>query len=217
MKPVDSVDTNPEPTGRPLSLSDKENNLISLLTRIANNDEQALGVLYDLTSPHVYGLALKICRDERLAEEVASDVFVQIWQQAGRFNSSRGKVTTWMLTICRTRSIDAIRRVSRKPTTDNPAKESEELANQELANQEGPLNVLHAVEQKTLVHGALSSLSPNQQQLLSLAFFKGLSHQQIADFENMPLGTVKTQLRNALKQLKNFLGHKDASRVETML
>jgi RNA polymerase sigma-70 factor (ECF subfamily) len=180
------------------TVDEREHRLRGIVQQMAGHQEQALAALYDMTAAQVYSLALKVCGDSALAEEVTSDVYWQVWQQAASYDVNRGKVLTWLLTICRSRSIDALRRLDKSQPHPHP----NELAEEQGSAQNEPVNLLHAVEQKSAIYAALKTLSHEQQQMLSLAFFRGLTHQQIADYTGMPLGTVKTHIRNAQNALK---------------
>jgi len=185
----------------PFAGDDQESRLCALLERISTNDADALGQLYDITASRVYGVAIKVSGDSMLAEEVTSDVYTQVWQQAERYCRSRGKVLAWMLTLCRSRAIDALRRVDKSCSHPDPYS----LVENEVSIESEPLNLLQVIERDSSIYSAITQLTNHQQQLLSLAFFRDLSHQQIADFTGLPLGTVKTQLRSAQKQLKEQL------------
>jgi RNA polymerase sigma factor (sigma-70 family) len=182
----------------PDALAAQEAQLRACLAAIERQDESALGQLYDATVGRVYGLALRITRSRETAEEVAEDVYMQIWRDAARFDPQRGAgVLGWLLVICRSRALDALRRVD--PAGAHPAPET--LA-PELANEAGPETLLQAAQQNSALHAALNALSALQRQLLALAFFRGLTHEEIAGQLEMPLGTVKSHIRRALIALK---------------
>lgn len=188
---------------RPLIFDAQEASLIAWLEKIAAKDESALAAFYDATVNRVYGLALRITRASHAAEEVVSDVYWQVWQQAHRYDATRGKVLTWLLTVCRSRALDALRR-------GDPAElcaEPELLISNSHSSDDDPLDLLLMVERNSTAHAALNTLDSIPRQLLALAFFKGLSHQEIADHTGMPLGSVKTILRNAMGALRQVLHH----------
>jgi RNA polymerase sigma factor (sigma-70 family) len=184
-----------------------ETQLRAWLASIQQQDEAALGQLYDATIGRVYGLALRITRSRETAEEVAEDVYMQVWRDAGRFDPQRGAgVLGWLLVICRSRALDALRRAD----TANAHPEPETLV-PELANESGPETLLQAAQQHSALHAALNELSALQRQLLALAFFRGLTHEEIAAQLAMPLGTVKSHIRRALIALKeHFETSRDA-------
>ncbi len=178
-----------------------------LLGAIARQDEAALGDFYDATVARSYGVALRITGKPDAAEEVVVDIYWQVWQQAGRYNPERGPVLGWLLTISRSRALDYLRRRDKtelhpEPDTLRPYQESQE---------DNPLNLLLAVDRHSQLHAALEQLSPVQRQLISLAFFKGLTHQEIATHTDTPLGTVKTHIRRALGILQPILRTQDDS------
>lgn len=177
---------------------DQEHALRGLLTAIARQDEAALATFYDATVGRVYGLALRITRRPEAAEEVASDVYLQVWRDAARYEPSRGRVLTWLLTVCRSRAIDSLRRRDEA----EPLPEGEELRAGDAAPSTEPEELLAAVQTHTALHRALEYLTPLQRQLLALAFFRGLTHEEIAQHSQLPLGSVKTHVRKALGTLR---------------
>ncbi|NJD06925.1 MAG: sigma-70 family RNA polymerase sigma factor [Methylococcaceae bacterium] len=190
-----SFDTVPE-TG-PL----EEVLLQSLIERIADHDEPALAELYDRLAGRVYGLALRITRRVPMAEEAAQDVFWQVWRQAPRFDAGRGSALAWGMTIARSRALDALRRVDPEECELEP----ETLEMQQAPDGVGPPDLLSALQQGQTLHAALARRDPVPRQLLSLAFFRGLSHDEIALHAGLPLGTVKSHIRRALASLKELL------------
>lgn len=172
-----------------------------LVARMAADDEAALGDLYDLTVPRLYGLALRITRTPAAAEDVVAEVYHQAWRDARRFDPARGAVMTWLLTICRSRAIDSLRR--RDEAECHPEPDTLWAPDASLADD--PAGLLATFQSHSSLHQALAGLSAVQRQMIALAFFRGLSHQEIADHCSMPLGTVKTHLRKALERLRNVL------------
>ncbi len=195
------------------SFDAQEMSLIACLEKIAGKDENAFAMFYDATVNRVYGLALHITRTSHVAEEVVSDVYMQVWQQAYRYDATRGKVLTWLLTVSRSRALDALRR-------GDPAElcaEPELLISDTRSNNDDPLGLLLIVERDTALHTALKTLDPIPRQLLALAFLKGLSHQEISDHTGMPLGSVKTILRKTLGVLKQIFPNNTLSFKEKSL
>lgn len=169
---------------------------------IAAGDTRALEALYRDTVGRVYGLALRIVRVHEAAEEVAEDVFVQVWRTAGRWDAARGAPLAWILTIARSRALDYLRRD--EPAIAHP--EPEMLAEPATGDFAGdPLDLLTATEARGEIARALGRLSALQRQLVALAFFKGLSHQEIAVHAGLPLGTVKTYIRRSLAILREAM------------
>jgi RNA polymerase sigma factor (sigma-70 family) len=177
---------------------------VLLLSAIAKGDEPALGALYDATVGRVYGLALRIVHQREAAEEVVEDVFLQVWQQAGRYDASRGKPLTWLLTICRSRALDYLRRVDDALVHPEP----ETLVAEASDERTNPQDLLLALERNSRLYAILEKLMPVQRQLLALAFFRGMTHQEIAEHTQLPLGTVKSHVRKALDKMREYLGEK---------
>lgn len=177
--------------------------LVALIARIQREDADALGALYDRTSGRVYGLALRIVRTPAAAEEIVEDVFFQIWQQAARYDPARGRPLAWMLTIARSRALDYLRRAD--PATLHP--EPEILMRPDNADEAAlnPQNLLSACRNHALLHAALAALDPLPRQLLALVFFRGLTHEEVAEQAGLPLGTVKSHVRRALLSLRGTL------------
>lgn len=179
-----------------------EASLQARIARIVRQDEHALAELYDALAGRVYGLALRITRQVQTAEEVTEDAFWQVWRQAPRFDPTRGSVLSWILTIARSRALDALRR-------RDPAEALDERCLADLEAGSNPQDLLQAVQQHHRLHAALAGLDALPRQLLALAFFRGLSHEEIACQMQLPLGTVKSHIRRALLRLRELLGSND--------
>jgi RNA polymerase sigma factor (sigma-70 family) len=179
--------------------------LAALLLRVMRQDEAALADLYESLSGRVYAVALHITRQVSVAEEVMQDTFWQVWRQAPRFDIGRGSATAWVLTMARSRALDALRAnardilQSRRQIVDDPLEHSDETA-------EDPLDLLQAVRRDSRLHETLAALDPIKRQLISLAFYRGLSHDEIATHTGLPLGTVKSHFRRTLAALRLALG-----------
>lgn len=171
-----------------------------LLPRIAGGDEAAFSRFYDITSPVMYGLVRRIVGDPMMAEDVVSESYFQIWQQASRFDAERGSALNWTLTIARNRAIDALRRCREKVIDDTGS--AQEKAGEAVSD---TLDIAAEVEQNSTVHAALLALSEKQRHMVSLAFFGGLSHSEIANKVGIPLGTVKSTLREGMIVLRKKL------------
>lgn len=163
---------------------------------MAEGDEHALGELYDATLGKVYGVAMRVVGDAALAEDVVAEAYHDAWRNAGRFDSKLGRPITWLLSICRNRALDEYRRRAAD------SRKIESAAQQSVAETtDTPDDLIATIEEGHVVHGLLAAISADDRQLIAMAFFKGLSHQQIANHTDMPLGTVKTRLRRALQKL----------------
>jgi len=188
------------PAAAQLDIIEQDNRLRALLGDIARHDQAALAQFYDVSIGRVYGLALRITGRADAAEEVASDVYLQVWRQARDYDAARGRAIAWLLTICRTRAIDHLRR--REPA--EPLADADLLSAQD-GTASDPQDLLAASRDHGELHAALERLTPLQRQLLALAFFRGLTHDEIARHSGMPLGSVKTHIRRALGVLRSLL------------
>ncbi len=173
----------------------------NLMQRIAAEQPDALGVLYDRYSRLVFSLALNAVGERSTAEEITQEVFLQVWKKATTYRPERSKVVTWLSSIARYRAIDAWRRQSARPVVQADFwTEAGALTD--------PLDVEHSVELRhraRQVRAALANLPPEQRQALALAYFRGYTHREIADELDTPLGTVKTRIRLAMQKLRNLL------------
>lgn len=175
--------------------------LRELVAQITVGDQAALATFYDATISRVYGIALRIVRQPEAAEEVASDVYLQVWREATRYDVIRGRVLGWVLIIARSRALDHLRRQEEAFTHPDPHELRTDLDRVENT----PQDLLIASQASGKLHVALRTLSPVQRQLLSFAFFRGLSHSEIVEHSGLPLGTVKTHIRRALNSLRDVL------------
>ncbi len=174
---------------------------------IAERDERALTALYDATVSRVYGLVLRILRRPAWAEEVVEDTYFQVWRQALRYDASRGKVLTWLLSMAHSRAIDALRRERRYDHEPIDTSEATEAIISPGQGQAGAADEWLALANgHALLHRALLGLGAQPRQLVAMAFFRGLSHEEIAAQMALPLGTVKSQIRRALLALREVLG-----------
>jgi RNA polymerase sigma-70 factor (ECF subfamily) len=171
------------------------------ISGIAGRDEAELAALYDATAAKLHALALRITSDRGAAEEVIADVFVQVWEQAGRYDPARGKVMQWLYTICRSRALDQRRRRDPAETMADP----DTLRGDDTGSDADPETMLMSIERHSAVHAALRTLDAAQRQLIALAFFRDLTHQEIADQTGLPLGTVKSTLRRTLLHLRQTI------------
>ncbi len=170
-----------------------------LVAGLRQRDEKALSELYDRYGQTVYAIVLRVIGDAGAAEEISLDAFWQLWQQAERFDVTQGSLLNWLLTIARSRAIDRVRaRGARKRT------QAEDLTDVNRV-QPPAEEIAELRERRHLVREAMATLSPAQRAALSLAYYEGLSHSQIADRLQEPLGTVKTRIRQAMHVLRRTL------------
>jgi RNA polymerase sigma-70 factor, ECF subfamily len=176
-----------------------------MLRRIAAGESAALGELYDRYGSQSFGLALRIVGNAGDAEEIVQDVFLHVWRQAERYDPARATLIGWILMLTRSRAIDRLRaRQARPPLAAHDLDWSHGAAdNQEVAA------ITH--EAATRLKAELEALPPPMRQAIELAYFDGLTHSEIAEQLQEPLGTVKSRLRAAMIRLRDTLkGRSDA-------
>lgn len=179
-----------------------EARLLECMARIVERDDRALAALYDTLLPRVYGLVLRIVRRPAWAEEAAEECFFQVWRQAVRFDPARGGALPWVLSIARSRAIDLLRREMR--FQHDSLDDDDALGQADLVP--GADELLDSARDHAALHRALMELNARSRQMVALAFFRGLSHEEIADQTALPLGTVKSQIRRAMLALRDRLG-----------
>jgi RNA polymerase sigma-70 factor (ECF subfamily) len=175
------------------------------LTRLRARDESALGELYDALAPWVLGLAYRILQDDDEAEEVLSDALSQVWARIDQHDARRGPLVPWVLQIARNRALDLLRR-RRRWWARVERGGQDALAEADDAPQPGEAGVPGWPVHRE-VHLALAALPAEQQVVVRLAYFEGLSHSEIARRTGMPIGTVKTRMRLAQQRLAQLLAH----------
>ncbi len=179
----------------------------SIVVAIAEGDTSALAELYDASVGKVHALVRSIIRNVEDAEEVTCDVYTQAWQLAAQFDAERGSVMAWLLTIARSRSLDALRRQRRRERLIDDAASTQDIVDPRTSF--APDHYLNLFQLGTVVHSAMSSLPPDRRALVGMAFFDDLSHTEIANHTGLPLGTVKSHLRRALHTLRDSLYARD--------
>lgn len=168
-----------------------------LLVRVGAGEKAAFGELYDLYSGRVLALLIRLLRDRRDADDVLQETFWQVWRTAASYDQNRADPVAWLLLIARSRAIDTLRRRGRSAMP--------EIAT-EPSNDQSPSANLETVELGDRVRTALQCLNEDQRRAIQLAYYSGLSHQQIADELSIPLGTAKTRIRQGMLKLRDLLG-----------
>ena len=176
----------------------------ALVRLIALRRSDALSALYDRYNRLVFSLALHVVGDRETAEEITQDVFYRVWENAATYRADQAKLTTWMTSITRNRAIDILRKRQVRPERDSLDWEDAGLDGNP-AQSENPEELTDLALQQQRVRLAISALPADQRQVLSLAYFQGLSHSQIAEKLDQPLGTVKTRIRLAMQRLREVL------------
>jgi RNA polymerase sigma-70 factor (ECF subfamily) len=182
---------------------------VACLRRIAEGDQAAAAGLYDRHCRPVYSLILRIVGDETEAEDVLQEVFAQAFRQASRYDSGRGAVAAWLLVMARSRAIDRLR--ARRTRFDARSGQTQTL-DEMPDSQPNAASVMIDAEQTRLVQQALSELPLLQRIAIELAYYEGLSHSEIAERLEQPLGTVKTRIRLGLLKLRDVLADPTARR-----
>jgi RNA polymerase sigma-70 factor, ECF subfamily len=171
----------------------------SLLTLVARGDEAAFAAVYAQVSGHVFGIARNVLRDQAQAEEVAQEVLVAIWRDASRFDAKRGSAMAWVVTLAHRRAVDRVR-----------AEQAAATREQRVARPDVSYDVVAEAVQARLdaerVRRCLGSLTPLQQESITLAYYRGCTYRQVAALLDVPVGTVKTRMRDGLIRLRDCLG-----------
>jgi RNA polymerase sigma-70 factor, ECF subfamily len=175
--------------------------LADLVRRVARGDADAFARLYDATSARTYGVIWRVLRSADHAAEVTQEVYTEVWRQAARFEESKGSATAWITTMAHRRAVDRVRSVTSEVARDEhyaraePAREIDHVW-------EGVSERLDADR----VRKGMESLTAIQREALTLAYFGGYTQSQVAERLKLPLGTVKTRIRDGLISLRNVLG-----------
>jgi RNA polymerase sigma factor (sigma-70 family) len=190
----------PQPGGN--ARSDK---LAALLARTALGDQRAFAELYALASAHLYAVAIRIMRDGAIAEEMLQEAFVSVWHHAGTYDAAKSQPLTWLTSIVRNRCLDRLRRREVDTETLTPRDDDEAPAWEPPSEGPTPVELLLAAADARALRGCLDGLEPSPRQAIALAFFRGLSHRELAAHLREPLGTVKSWVRRGLATLRRCL------------
>jgi RNA polymerase sigma factor (sigma-70 family) len=169
-----------------------------LYERVRGKDKAALEELYDRYEKMLFSYLYKMTGDRDLAEEALQEVFIKIWRGTGTYHESKGKFVAWLVTMSRNAAVDLIRK-QKKPSV--PLDEVAEVESTETSVEE----TIEVKEKREQIHEAVRHLSDEQQKMVDLFYFKGYTHETIAEKCGIPLGTVKSRIRLALKKLKTSL------------
>lgn len=172
-----------------------------LLLAVARGEREAFEELYERFSSTVFGVVRRTLRDPSQSEEVAQEVFVELWRQAARFDPERGRASTWILTLAHRRAVDRVRtEQSRRNRTDRVAAREHRREHDEVAE-----TVELRLEHQQ-VRAALDVLTPLQREAVELAYYRGLTYREVAEQLGTPLGTIKTRMRDGLIRMRDALG-----------
>jgi RNA polymerase sigma-70 factor, ECF subfamily len=191
---VTALTTTQPPAGSDLTQISDE----ALVSLVASSDDEALAELYDRFGGVAYGLALRILRDDALAQDAVQDAFLGVWRTADRFLPERAKASTWILTLVHRRAVDLVRRENVR--RGEPIEHAPEPAAPETVEGEATLGF-----QRRVVQEALKGLPPEQREALELAYYGGLTQSQLAERLGQPLGTIKSRMFMGLARLRDLL------------
>jgi RNA polymerase sigma-70 factor (ECF subfamily) len=170
----------------------------ALVALAARSEQSALAELYDRYGRPAYGLALRVLRDESLAEDAVQDAFLTVWRTAARFVPEKGKASTWILTLVHRRAVDVVRREQRRRAD---SLEHEPQLGAGGADEEAWLRL-----QRERVQAALKQLPDQQREALELAYYGGFTQSELAERLGQPIGTIKSRMFNGLTRLRELLG-----------
>ncbi|MDX5435572.1 MAG: sigma-70 family RNA polymerase sigma factor [Pontibacter sp.] len=166
-----------------------------LIAGLRAQDSKTIAVLYDMYSPTLYGVILQIVKVEEVAEDVLQEAFVKIWKSFGSYDERKGRLFTWMINICRNLAIDNIRSKGYRMSAQT---------NEMPENGKATLGYQDIKPEHIDVRDVVNKLNPEQKQIIDLMYFEGFTQSEIAEHYNIPLGTVKTRARSAVKYLEKF-------------
>jgi RNA polymerase sigma factor (sigma-70 family) len=171
----------------------------ALVALAARSEQSALAELYDRFGRPAYGLALRILRDESLAEDAVQEAFLALWRTAARFVPERGKASTWILTLVHRRAVDIVRREERRRA--DALDQAPEPESREAVDEEAWLRL-----QRERVQDALRKLPDQQREAIELAYYGGFTQSELAERLGQPLGTIKSRMFGGLARLRELLG-----------
>ncbi|KRE79860.1 ECF RNA polymerase sigma factor SigK [Arthrobacter sp. Soil763] len=192
---------NPEAAAPPSAAAELNRRLGGLLGRIAAGDQAAFAEFYQLTSRRVYGMARRVLIDAELSEDTTQEVFLQVWQNASKFNAAAGSPLAWLMTISHRRAVDKVR--SSQSASDREARygaTSQEIDHDSVSDEVGS-----RLEAEAVVR-CLDTLTDTQQESVRLAYYGGLTYREVAEKLNAAVPTIKSRIRDGLIRLKTCLG-----------
>lgn len=177
-----------------------------LMARIKERDPAALSELYDRYKGLLFGVILSVLRKREEAEDILQEVFTKIWEQAEKFDLEKGTVYTWIVTLARNKSIDRLRsKVYKEQKKQSVSLDNEDVFHPLYSDESDPLENTILIERAKKVHKALDQISESQRKVLQVAYFYGMSQSEISEEFDIPLGTVKTRMRDGMIKLRELL------------
>lgn len=173
----------------------------ALLVRTGQGDRDAFETLYDRFVPRVFGLVKKVVRDPTLSRDTTQDVLTELWRTAPRFDPERGNAVAWILTLAHRRAVDTVRR-------EQSARDRADVVGRREDAQRPFDDVSEAVtmaDEHSQVRGALDALTDLQRQAIELAYFEGMTYREVSERLDVPLGTIKTRMRDGMIRLRDAL------------
>jgi RNA polymerase sigma-70 factor (ECF subfamily) len=180
----------------------------ALIALVAKRDEAALAALYDRYSRLVFSVAYRVVGQRQLAEEITLDAFQNVWQAAASFRQDRGRFATWLMSVARHRAIDELRRLGVRP--EGSSVELDQGLTDGPARSDSIEDMVSLGQRRAAVRRALAQLPDAQRRALELAYFGGLTQQEIAERLGAPLGTIKTRMRMGMQKLRRALEEAEA-------
>lgn len=171
------------------------------MSRVAEGDQGAFAQLYDATSRTVFGIVLRVVQNHAQAEEVTQEVYVEAWRAARRFDPALGTPSAWLNTIAHRKAVDRVRSVERRSVREN--REAQSAGAQDARD---TADLVVDADEGRRVRDALEQLTEAQRTALQLAYYEGRSYREVAEYLEVPLGTAKTRIRDALKRLRMQMG-----------
>ncbi len=186
-------------------MADTSDPLRDDLAHVALGDRAALRRVYEATSAHLFGVALRILNRRDLAEDALQEAFVNVWHHAGGYRASQSAPMTWLISIVRNKALDHLRAGRRYATESLDEGEGEDEARQVADDRPDPMQLLLAAADALSVRACMDAIDASQRQCLALAYYHGYSHGEVAGHLNAPLGSVKAWIRRGLERLKRCL------------
>ncbi|WP_409290242.1 RNA polymerase sigma factor [Peribacillus sp. SCS-37] len=172
---------------------------ITLYQRILGQDAEALEILYTRYEKLIYSFVYKMTQDSGLSEEVIQEVFLKLWRGHSPYNEERGRFSSWLLTMTRNTALDILRKRKKDPVYEYNENDVKEESGNDV------MEIVEFKERSRIIKRAVSLLKDDQQKIIDLFYFKGLTQNKISQVTDLPLGTVKGRIRLALKHLKDYM------------
>lgn len=185
----------------PIDVPETETPLETLMEEISGGDQAAFSELYDRTAPRVLGLVKRVLVDHAQSEEVTQEIFLEIWRTATKFESTRGSAMSWILTMTHRRAVDRVRSSQSGHDRDERIGLRDIEPSYDHVSESVEIRIEHE-----RVKRAMAQLTELQRQAISLAYYGGYSHTEVAGLLGIPVGTVKTRLRDGMIRLRDEMG-----------